>query len=141
MFGLTPEKILLGSIAAAAVLVYLPLPLAAYGRLKGSGPEGVISPRDSATLEKMPPFAKRALWAHQNALEAFSLYAAAALMVFATGKPSDYTANVALVFLAARLVHAIAYVANVAPLRGLAFAVGIGCIASLMGTGIKGVLV
>ncbi len=140
MFGLTPEKILLGSIAAAAVLVYLPVPLAAYGRLQGAGLEGVVSPRDSATLEKMPDFAKRALWAHQNGFEAFGLYAPAALMVFVTGKSSDYTANVALVFLVARVVHAIAYVANVAPLRGLAFAVGIGCIASLMGTGLKGVV-
>ncbi|NJK60854.1 MAG: MAPEG family protein [Oscillatoriales cyanobacterium SM2_1_8] len=138
MFGFSPEKILLGSIAAAAILIYLPLPLAAYGRIQAAGMEGVASPRDSATLEKMPGFAKRALWAHQNALEAFGLYAAAALMVFATGKPSAYTSTVAAVFLAARVVHAIAYIGNVAPLRGLAFAVGIGCIASLMGTGIKG---
>ena len=60
--------IFLYSIAAAAVLIYLPFLVVAYARAR-IGYEMFSTPR--AMFEKLPPYAQRATWAHQNTFEAF----------------------------------------------------------------------
>lgn len=64
------------SIAAAAVLIYLPFLVVAYGRAQVGYDRG--APR--AMFDRLPDYAKRATWAHQNSFETFTIYAAAASM-------------------------------------------------------------
>jgi uncharacterized MAPEG superfamily protein len=125
-----PEQVLLTSIAIAAALVYVPFFVVGAARINAK--VDLNNPR--AEQDKLPPYAQRAYAAHQNSFEVFMLFAAAALMVYTTGKASNYTSIVSIVFLVARLFHSIFYIANVLPLRGLMWATSIGCVASLMGT-------
>lgn len=132
---LPTSTILLASIFAAAVLVYLPYGLVAYGRLQ-IGMEALITPR--AVFDKLPAWAKRATWAHQNAFEAFTLFAAAALMAYVTGQDSPLAAWAAIVFVVARSLYPVFYILNIAPGRALAFVVGSLSIATLMGLSVLG---
>lgn len=121
--------IFLYSIAIAAVLVYVPFLLVAYARVK-LGPEALAAPR--AIFDKLPPFAQRATWAHQNAFEAFTLFAPAALMAYVTGVNSLLAIGAAIAFLVARLLHSVFYILNVPILRSLGFAIGSLCTATLI---------
>lgn len=127
--------ILLGSIAAAAVLVYLPFVVVAYGRLQ-IGMEALIAPR--AVFDKLPAWAQRATWAHQNAFEAFVLFAAAALMAYVTGQQSLLAAWAAIAFIVARSLYPVFYILNIAPGRSLAFVIGSLSTATLMGLSLVG---
>ncbi|MHC5596221.1 MAG: MAPEG family protein [Nostoc sp.] len=114
--------IFLYSIAAAVVLIYVPFLLVAYARVR-IGPEMLSTPR--ALFDKLPPYAQRATWAHQNTFEAFMIFAAAALMAYITGVNS-FTAQVAAIaFVVARLLYSIFYILNIPLLRSLMFAIGI----------------
>ncbi|RCJ36861.1 MAPEG family protein [Nostoc punctiforme NIES-2108] len=117
--------IFLYSIAAAAVLIYVPFLLVAYARAR-IGYEMFSTPR--TMFDKLPPYAQRATWAHQNTFEAFMIFAAAALMAYVTGVNS-FTAQVAAIaFVVARFLYSIFYILNIPLLRSLMF--GIGSIAS-----------
>lgn len=122
-------------IAIAAALIYLPYLVVAYGRLTSNF--DFAAPR--AMFDRLPEYAKRATWAHQNSFEVFMLFAAASLMVFTTAKASNYTTQVIICFLAARFTYSLFYILNVPLLRALSWAVSIGCIASLMGTSLVGI--
>jgi uncharacterized MAPEG superfamily protein len=114
--------IFLYSIAAAAVLIYLPFLVVAYARVR-IGKEMFSTPR--AMVDKLPPYAQRATWAHQNTFEAFMVFAAAALMAYITGVNS-FTAQVAAIaFVVARLLYSIFYILNIPILRSLMFVIGI----------------
>ncbi|MEH1820980.1 MAG: MAPEG family protein [Nostoc sp.] len=120
--------IFLYSIAAAAVLIYVPFLPVAYARVR-IGPEMLSTPR--ALIDKLPPYAQRATWAHQNTFEAFMIFAAAALMAYVTGVNS-FTAQVAAIaFVAARLLYSIFYILNIPLLRSLMFVIGISSSAIL----------
>ncbi|MBN3962138.1 MAPEG family protein [Nostoc sp. NMS8] len=121
--------IFLYSIAAAAVLIYVPFLLVAYARAS-IGPEMLSNPR--ALFDKLPPYAQRATWAHQNTFEAFMIFAAAALMAYVTGVNS-FTAQVAAIaFVVARLLYSIFYILNIPLLRSLMFVIGISSSATLI---------
>ncbi|MBD2386343.1 MAPEG family protein [Cylindrospermum sp. FACHB-282] len=114
------SAIFLYSIAAAAVLIYLPYLLVAYARaLVGYD---LSAPR--AMFDKLPPYAQRATWAHQNSFEAFMIFAAAALMAYVTGVNSPMAANAAIAFVTARLLYSIFYILNIPLLRSLMFGIG-----------------
>ncbi|MEH1888801.1 MAG: MAPEG family protein [Nostoc sp.] len=117
--------IFLYSIAAAAVLIYLPFLVVAYARAR-IGYEMFSTPR--AMFEKLPPYAQRATWAHQNTFEAFMVFAAAALMAYVTGVNSSTAQVAAIAFVVARLLYSIFYILNIPLLRSLMFGIGIlGC--------------
>jgi len=120
--------ILLACIAAASVMIYLPFTVVAYGRAK-LGMEAIASPR--AFFDKLPPFAQRATWAHQNTLEAFPIFAAAALMAYVTGQQSNQAAWAAIAFVVARLFYPLFYILNIPVGRSLMFGVGSTSIAVL----------
>ncbi|MBD3880396.1 MAPEG family protein [Phormidium tenue FACHB-886] len=115
-------------IVAAAVLVYLPFLVVAYGRVVAG--YDMAAPR--ALFDKLPAFAQRATWAHQNSFESFSLFAAAALMATVTGVESAWAAGAAIAYLIARLLYSLFYILNIAIARSLMFAVGSAGIATLM---------
>ncbi|MBD2345399.1 MAPEG family protein [Anabaena subtropica] len=112
--------ILLYSIAAAAVLIYLPFLVVGYARV--SVGYDISAPR--AMFDKLPPYGQRATWAHQNSFEAFMIFAAAALMAYVTGVNSPTAAWTAIAFLVARLLYSIFYILNIPPLRSLMYAIG-----------------
>ncbi|EAW38808.1 MAPEG family protein [Lyngbya sp. PCC 8106] len=124
---LPTSAILVDAIFVAFVLVYLPFLLVAYGRLQ-VGYE-MSAPR--AMFDKLPPFAQRATWAHQNSFEAFMLFSAAALCAYVTGQDSQLAAASAIIFVCARLLYSVFYIFNISLARSLMFAVGSTCISIL----------
>lgn len=131
LFGLPVQTILLGSIAIAAVLVYLPFGVVGLARVQaGYDKEMMATPR--AALEKLPAFGQRATWAHENAWESFTLFSVAALMAYVTGQTSEMAGWTAIAYLPIRLIYSAAYILNVPLLRSLMFASGSYCIGSLI---------
>lgn len=121
LLPLPVSAILLYSIAAAAVLIYLPFLLVAYARVQ-IGYTALATPR--AYVDKLPAYAQRATWAHQNSFEAFMLFATAALMAYVTGVNSPIAVVAAIAFVVARLLYSIFYILNIPLLRSLMFAIG-----------------
>ncbi|MFN6513306.1 MAG: MAPEG family protein [Nostoc sp. CreGUA01] len=112
--------IFLYSIAAAAVLIYVPFLVVAYARVRVG--YDLSAPR--AMFDKLPPYAQRATWAHQNSFEAFMVFAAAAFMAYVTGVNSSTAATAAIAFVAARFLYSIFYILNIPLLRSLMFGIG-----------------
>ena len=121
------SAILIDAIFVAFVLVYLPFLLVAYGRLQVG--YDMSAPR--AMFDKLPPFAQRATWAHQNSFEAFMLFAAAALCACVAGVDSQLAAVSAIIFVVARLLYSVFYILDIPLARSLMFAVGSTCITIL----------
>ena len=125
--------ILLGAIAVAAGLVYVPYIVVAYARWQAGF--DLAAPR--AIFDQLPDYGKRATWAHQNAWEAFAIFTAAALMAYATGQFSDLARGAAIIWVPARLLFAIAYIGNIPLLRSLMFGIGSICSFTLMALSIS----
>ncbi|WP_071190639.1 MAPEG family protein [Trichormus sp. NMC-1] len=120
LLQLPMPAVFLYSIAAAAVLIYAPFLLVAYARARIG--YDISAPR--AMFDKLPPYAQRATWAHQNSFEAFMIFAAAALMAYVTGVNSSMAVMAALAFIPARLLYSIFYILNIPLLRSLMFGIG-----------------
>ncbi len=118
------SAILLYSIVGGVVLVYFPFFIVAYGRL--STGYDMSAPR--ASFDKLPAYAQRATWAHQNCFEALIIFSAAALMAYVTGVESFWAETCAIAFLGSRFLYSIFYISNIPILRSLMF--GIGSISS-----------
>jgi uncharacterized MAPEG superfamily protein len=82
-------------------------------------------------FDKLPDYAQRATWAHQNSFESFALYAPAALMAYAVGLPAEQVATSAVIYLVARVSYSLFYILNVPLVRSLAWAIGMSSIFSL----------
>lgn len=126
---LSTPALLLDGIAAAAALVYLPFVVVASSRLQIEN--AMATPR--ALVDKLPAYAQRATWAHENAFESFVLFAAAALMAYVTGQQSALAGWAAIAYVTARLFYPVFYILNVTVGRSLMFAIGSLSIATLMG--------
>jgi uncharacterized MAPEG superfamily protein len=124
---------LLYAIAAAAALVYFPFLVVAFGRFQ-VGYDAAI-PR--ALFDKLPDYAKRATWAHQNSFESFSLFAAAALMAYVTRVSDPLAVQVAIAYVVARFFFSVFYILNVPVLRSAMFAIGSTGIILLFGLSLK----
>lgn len=122
------SPVFLYCIAAAFVLIYLPFLVVGYERMRVGF--DIAAPR--AMFDKLPPYAQRATWAHQNSFEAFMIFAAAALMAYVTGVNSSLAVTAALAWVVARLLYSVFYIANVPLARSLMFAVGSLCSVSLI---------
>lgn len=138
LFGLSVPSILLIAIAIAAfVVVYFPFTIVAYARIQlGYNKEMMAAPR--AAFDKLPDYAKRATWAHQNSWEAFSIFSVAALMAYVTHQDSALAAGAAIVWIIARLLFSVFYIANIPTLRSMMFGVGSICSLILIGLSILG---
>lgn len=127
VLGLSVSVILLDCIAAAAALVYAPFLVVALARLQ----LGYDQAAPRAMFDKLPPYAQRATWAHQNSFETFLLFSAAALMAFVTGVDSEAAGWAAIAFPISRLLFSVFYILNVPLGRSLMFAIGSSCTVSL----------
>ena len=126
--SLPPAQVLLYGLAIAAGLVYFPYMFVAFGRLTNNF--DMSAPR--AMFDRLPDYAKRATWAHQNSFEVFILFAAASLMVYATANSSEYTSLLVAGFLVSRFLYSVAYIADIPILRSLMWVGSMTAIASLM---------
>ena len=129
---LPTSAIFLFCIAVAAVLVYVPFLLVGYGRVQAG--YDMAAPR--AMFDKLPPYAQRAAWAHQNSFENFTIFAPAALMAYVTGVESTLAVGAAIAFVVVRLFYSIFYIANIPLARSLMFAIGSLCSGILFVTSI-----
>ena len=127
MNALSAPNIFLYSLPIAAFLIYVPYMVVAAERVKlaqsmESKLEVFERPRFYA--DKLPDYAKRANWAHQNAFESFILYSPAAVAAYITGQEGNSAVLAVVAYLLARLLFPVFYILNVAPLRSLMFGVG-----------------
>jgi uncharacterized MAPEG superfamily protein len=127
--------ILLGSIAVAAALIYVPYMVVVYGRMRVG--MDLAAPR--ALFDKLPDISKRATWAHQNSFETFPPYAAAALTAYVTGVTSPAAANAAIAFMVARFLFSLFYILNIPLLRSLMFGVGVAATVNLFYLGLMAI--
>jgi uncharacterized MAPEG superfamily protein len=129
-------------VLSGAVVVASLIPLGAARSQADFTPADLAAPR--AMFERLPAWGKRANWAHQNCLEAFSLHAPACLLALVAAQGGSAPAALALAAAwlhpALRLGYIGAYVANLPPLRSLCWAGGILCTAILYSEGLRGVL-
>lgn len=114
------SSVLLYSIVAAAVSVYLPFLAVGYGRFQ----VGYDTATPRALFDKLPPWAQRATWAHENCFEAFILFSAAALMAYVTGVDSSWATVAAIAHVMGRIFYSGFYIANIPIGRSLMFAIG-----------------
>ncbi|MEM9005857.1 MAG: MAPEG family protein [Cyanobacteria bacterium P01_F01_bin.86] len=111
---------LLYCVVAGALLIYVPYLVVAAARFQlGYDPS---APR--AMFAKLPPYAQRANWAHENCFEAFILFAPAAIMAYVTGQDSALALGVAIAHLVARLLYSLCYIFDIPTLRSLMFGIG-----------------
>lgn len=125
--NLQDSVILLYCIVAAAALIYLPFLVVASGRVQVG--YDLSAPR--AMFDKLPPYAQRATWAHQNSFEAFMIFTAAALMAYVTGQHSSLAVGAAIAFLIARTLYSVFYILDIPFARSFMYAIGSACSATL----------
>ena len=123
----SPTNLLLCSVIAAAALIYLPYLAVAAGRFQVGYEMG--APR--GMFDKLPEYAQRATWAHQNSWESFALYAPAALMAFVVDLPAEQVLGSVVIYLVTRVTYSLFYILNVPILRSLSWAFSISSIVSL----------
>ncbi len=80
--------------------------------------------RNIPDVSVLPGWAQRCRRAHMNLIENFAPFAALVLVLNITGKADASTATAAALFFFARMLHAIVYIAGVAYIRTLFFAIG-----------------
>lgn len=99
------------------------LPVVAAGIAKaGGGPVDNNHPRDWATT--FEGYRRRAYAAHQNGFEAFPFFAAAVFAAKWGQAPQGLVDQLALVVVAARIAYTGAYIADLATLRSVLWAIG-----------------
>ena len=125
-------------LLSSAVVVFSTVPLGAARSQADFQMADLAAPR--AMFERLPPWGKRAAWAHQNCFEAFTLHAPAALLCLLVGVGSPLAVVAAWLHPALRLAYIGAYLGNVPPLRGLCWAGGLACSGLLYVEGLKAVL-
>lgn len=111
---------MLYAVAGAVVLTYLPFLVVGFARMQVG--YDLSAPR--AMFERLPPYAQRATWAHQNSFEALIIFSVAALMAYMTGVESNLAGGVAIAFLVARLLYSIFYILDLPLARSFMFAIG-----------------
>jgi uncharacterized MAPEG superfamily protein len=112
-------------LVAVAVFPYVLAGLGGYLRVQQLGVLDANHPRVQAY--ELRGIAARAYAAQQNAWEALALFGTAVLVGHLVGADPGQSATASLVFVAARVLHAAAYIADQAIARTGVFIVGLGC--------------
>jgi uncharacterized MAPEG superfamily protein len=111
-------------LLAAVLIPYVLAMTGGYFRMKQFGSVDNKHPRaQAAALEGA---GARACAAQQNAWEALPVFAAAVFVAHLAGADPQSSATAAVVFVVARVLHPVAYIANVDVARSLLFLVGLG---------------
>ena len=112
-------------VLVAGILPYVATLIAKSGR------EGFDNRDPRSWLARQEGFRKRANAAQLNAFEAFPLFAAAVIIAQVLNGPQSLVNTLALVFVAARVLHLVFYLANQATLRSLVWFVGFGSVIAI----------
>lgn len=80
-----------------------------------------------AQQSRLQGFGARAMGAHQNAIEAFPLFAAGVLAALWANAPLETVNTLCLVFIAARVAYMILYWLDIDKLRSVVWGVGMVC--------------
>lgn len=123
-------------------MVHLVLPLMIAGAmpfiLTLTAKAGRFRARDNhetrAWQAQLTGWRQRAHWAHQNAFEAFPLFAAAAIVAHVAAPGSSTAAAAAWGFVAARVAYSACYIADLAALRSVVWFASLGCVVALFAT-------
>ena len=118
------------AIVGAFALSYLPRMIVAAEMSKLAGGYNNNDPRgQQAQLEGR---GKRALGAHQNAIEAFAPFAAGVLAALQRGVAAELVAALAVGFIVLRTIYMFAYLGDRATLRSSVWGLGMAVVATLM---------
>lgn len=121
--NVSTSTILLYAIVGAAISIYVPFFVVGYGRAQ----VGYDSSAPRAMLNKLPAYARRATWAHENSFEAFPIFTAAAFMAYVTGVESLWASGAAITFVIVRLLYSVFYILDIPVARSLMFGLGSLC--------------
>jgi uncharacterized MAPEG superfamily protein len=105
-------------ILAAAVLPYVTVALAKSGGVDNRAPR-----RD---LQNVTGWRQRADWAHRNHFETFPIFASSVFVAEACHAPQGLIGVLAASYVAVRILYTAIYMADLATLRSLVFALGLG---------------
>ena len=118
-------------VLVAIFLPYVLTGVGAYHKGKQFGEIDTHHPRaQSAALEGA---GARAYAAQQNAWEALAVFGLAVVVAHLAGADPQNSALASVLFIGARVGHAVCYLADLATLRSLMFAVATGCCIWLFG--------
>jgi len=117
--------IALWCVFVAGILPYVATVIAKSGR------SGFDNRDPRGWLARQEGFRKRANAAQLNSFEAFPFFAAAVIIAHLLNGPQGLVDVLALVFIAARVLHLAFFLANYATLRSLAWFVGLGVVVSI----------
>ncbi len=106
------------------IAAFLPLLWTAVAKFSGPGFNN-YKPRDFQA--GLTGFRQRAHWAHLNSFEAFPPFAAAVIIAQQLQYNQGRIDQLAIGFIAFRLIYGVLYLANRAPLRSLAWALAVAC--------------
>ena len=113
------------SLMITAIIPLLLAWVGGYFRQKQLGVVDNKQPRAQWVLLEGP--GARTVAAQQNAWEALAVFTAAVLVAHLAGADAAKAALAAEIFVVARVLHAVFYIADKALLRSLAYVVGFGC--------------
>jgi uncharacterized MAPEG superfamily protein len=111
-------------VLAAALIPYFTVGIA-----KSKGDFDNAAPRD--WLARQEGFRKRALWAHQNAFEAFPPFAAAVIIAQLAHAPQGWIDLLAVLFIVARIAYSVLYILDKPTMRSIVWTLGLGCVVGL----------
>jgi uncharacterized MAPEG superfamily protein len=117
--------IALWCVLVAGILPYVATVIAKSGR------EGYDNRDPRSWLARQEGFRKRANAAQLNAFEAFPFFAAAVIIAHLLNGPRSLVNTLALVFVAARVLHLGLYLANQTTLRSLVWFVGFAAVIAI----------
>ena len=112
------------------VLVAMLMPIVWAGIAKG-GARGFDNARPRDYLARLDGWRQRANWAQVNSYESFPAFAAGVIIAHLAGAAQPTIDMLALVYVAARILYGIFYIADRPTLRSLAWVAGLACIIGL----------
>ncbi len=108
-----------------AVLPFVLAGVGGYLRVQQLGSLDAHHPRVQAL--ELRGAAARAYAAQENAWEALTVFGVAVIIAHLAGANPGQAATASIIFVVARVLHAVLYISDLAPLRTLVFVVGLGC--------------
>ena len=117
------------SLAYWCILIAALLPYPIVVLAKAGNTYDNRAPREQ--LSQAQGYKKRANWAQLNAFEAFPPFAASVIIAQQLHAAQPTIDNLALTFIAMRVLHAVFYVADKPILRSLVWAGGFSCVIGL----------
>ncbi len=117
------------------IMLLIPYALAGFGAFQRQKQLGVVDNKNwrADQLPELTGAGARAYSAQANAWEAVAMFTAAVVVAHLAGADPELSSIAAMIFIVARIAHAILYIADLDKLRTVVFLVGWGCCLWLFG--------